>query len=41
MDEVIAGNVPERGRAPYAKRAWLDAYERLSRADEDARAPFA
>ena len=35
MDEVIAGNVLERGRASYAKRAWLDAYELLSRADED------
>ena len=35
MDEVIAGNVLERGRASYAKRAWLDAYEWLSRADED------
>jgi DNA-binding CsgD family transcriptional regulator len=35
MDEVIAGNVLERGRASYARRAWLDAYEWLSRADED------
>ena len=35
MDEVIAGNVLERGRASYAKGAWLDAYESLSRADED------
>jgi DNA-binding CsgD family transcriptional regulator len=35
MDEVIAGNALERGRASYAKRAWLDAYEWLSRADED------
>jgi DNA-binding CsgD family transcriptional regulator len=35
MDEVIAGNVLERGRASYARRAWLDAYESLSRADED------
>jgi DNA-binding CsgD family transcriptional regulator len=35
MDEVIVGNVLERGRASYAKRAWLDAYEWLSRADED------
>jgi DNA-binding CsgD family transcriptional regulator len=35
MDEVIAGNVLERGRASYAKGAWLDAYEWLSRADED------
>ena len=25
----------ERGRASYAKGAWLEAYERLSRADED------
>lgn len=25
----------ERGRASYARRAWLDAYEWLSRADED------
>jgi DNA-binding CsgD family transcriptional regulator len=33
MDEVIAGNVLERGRASYAKHAWLDAYESLSRAD--------
>jgi DNA-binding NarL/FixJ family response regulator len=35
MDEVIADNVLERGRASYAKGAWLDAYECLSRADED------
>jgi DNA-binding CsgD family transcriptional regulator len=35
MDEVIAGTALERGRASYAKRAWLDAYEWLSRADED------
>ncbi len=35
MDEVIAGNVLERGRASYAKGAWLEAYEWLSRADED------
>ena len=34
MDEVIAGNALERGRASYAKGAWLDAYESLSRADE-------
>jgi DNA-binding CsgD family transcriptional regulator/tetratricopeptide (TPR) repeat protein len=34
-DGVIAGNVLERGRASYAKSAWLDAYELLSRADED------
>ena len=36
MDDVIAGNMLERGRASYAKRAWLDAYECLSRADEDS-----
>ncbi len=35
MDEVIAGNVLERGRASYGKGAWLDAYESLSRADEN------
>jgi DNA-binding CsgD family transcriptional regulator len=35
MDDVIAGTVLERGRASYAQRAWLDAYEGLSRADED------
>jgi DNA-binding CsgD family transcriptional regulator len=35
MDEVIAGNVLECGRGSYAKGAWLDAYEWLSRADED------
>ena len=35
MNDVIAGNVLERGRASYAKRAWLDAYDWLSRADED------
>ncbi len=35
MDEVIDGKLLERGRASYAKRAWLDAYEWLSRADED------
>ncbi|MGH3010915.1 MAG: LuxR C-terminal-related transcriptional regulator [Gaiellaceae bacterium] len=35
MDEVIAGNVLERGRASYAKGAWLNVYEWLSRADED------
>jgi DNA-binding CsgD family transcriptional regulator len=35
MDEVVAGNVLERGRASYAKGAWLDAYRCLSRADED------
>ncbi len=35
MDEVIAANLLERGRASYAKRAWLDAYESLSLADAD------
>ena len=35
MDEVIAGNMLERGRASYAQRAWLDAYESLSQADAD------
>jgi DNA-binding CsgD family transcriptional regulator len=35
MDEVNARNVLDRGRESYAKRAWLDAYEWLSRADED------
>lgn len=35
MDDVIAGNGIERGRASYAKRVWVDAYECLSRADED------
>jgi DNA-binding NarL/FixJ family response regulator len=35
MDEMSAGNVLERGRAAYAKGAWQDAYEWLSRADED------
>jgi DNA-binding NarL/FixJ family response regulator len=34
MDEVIVGNALERGRASYSKRAWLDAYASLSRADE-------
>ena len=36
MDDVIAGTMLERGRASYAKRAWLNAYECLSRADEDS-----
>ena len=35
MDEVSIGNVLERGRAAYAKHAWQEAYEWLSRADED------
>jgi ATP/maltotriose-dependent transcriptional regulator MalT len=35
MDDVIAGTALARGRTSYAKRAWLDAYEWLSRADED------
>jgi DNA-binding CsgD family transcriptional regulator len=35
MDDVIAGNALAGGRLSYAKRAWLDAYEFLSRADED------
>jgi DNA-binding CsgD family transcriptional regulator len=35
MDEVIAGNVLERGRASYAKGAWLEAYDWLVRADQD------
>lgn len=34
MDEVMIANVLERGRVSYAKRAWLDAYESLSLADE-------
>jgi hypothetical protein len=34
-DGVIAGNVLERGRASYARGAWPDAYELLSRADEE------
>jgi DNA-binding NarL/FixJ family response regulator len=34
MDEVMVGSVLERGREAYAKHAWLDAYESLSRADE-------
>ena len=35
MDEVIVGNLLERGRVSYAQRAWLDAYESLSQADAD------
>ena len=35
MDEVIARNVLDRGRASYAKSAWLEAYEWLVRADQD------
>ena len=35
MDEVIVGNMLERGRVSYAQRAWLDAYESLSQADAD------
>ena len=34
-DEVMASDALEHGRLSYAKRAWLDAYEWLSRADED------
>jgi DNA-binding NarL/FixJ family response regulator len=34
MDEVVVGDALERGRVSYSKRAWLDAYESLSRADE-------
>ena len=30
----MVSEVVERGRASYAKRAWLDSYESLSRADE-------
>lgn len=35
MDEVSVSNVLERGHAAYAKHAWREAYEWLSRADED------
>jgi hypothetical protein len=35
MNRVMVSEMLERGRASYAKRAWLDAYESLSRADED------
>ena len=35
MDEVSVGNVLECGHAAYAKHAWQEAYEWLSRADED------
>jgi DNA-binding NarL/FixJ family response regulator len=34
MDEVSVDNVLERGRVSYAKRAWQNAFESLSRADE-------
>jgi DNA-binding CsgD family transcriptional regulator len=34
MDEVMVGNVLQRGRVSYANHDWLDAYESLSRADE-------
>ena len=34
MDEVVIANRLERGRVSYAKRAWLDAYESLSLADD-------
>jgi DNA-binding CsgD family transcriptional regulator len=34
MDDVSAGDVLDRGRSAYAERAWLDAYECLSRADD-------
>ena len=32
---VVMSDALERGRASYAKRAWLDAYECLSRADDE------
>ncbi len=32
---MIAGNPLERGRASYANHAWLDAYESLSRSDDE------
>jgi DNA-binding NarL/FixJ family response regulator len=35
MGDAIAGDMLECGRASYARRAWLDAFECLSRADED------
>jgi DNA-binding CsgD family transcriptional regulator len=35
MGDVSAGDVLEQGRLAYARRAWLDAYDCLSRADED------
>ncbi len=34
-DGVMVSEMLERGRASYAKHAWLDAYESLSRADEN------
>jgi ATP/maltotriose-dependent transcriptional regulator MalT len=34
MDEVVVGEVLERGRVSYANGAWLDAFESLTRADE-------
>ncbi len=34
MDEVTSASVLERGRASYANRAWLDAYDSLALADE-------
>jgi DNA-binding CsgD family transcriptional regulator len=36
MNEVTAGNVLERGRDSYAERAWVDAFESLSKADAAA-----
>ena len=37
IDARSAGGALERGRASYAKRAWRDAYESLSRADDTSR----
>jgi DNA-binding NarL/FixJ family response regulator len=34
MDEVMVGDVLERGRTSFAGASWLDAFESLSRADE-------
>jgi DNA-binding CsgD family transcriptional regulator len=34
MDEMMVGDVLERGRESYSQRAWLDSFESLSRADE-------
>ncbi len=34
MDEVVVGDVLERGRMSFANAAWADAFEALSRADE-------
>ena len=34
MDEVLVSDLLARGRVSYAKRAWLDAHESLSRADD-------